>query len=61
MDTRKKSILKSISWRVVGMGITMLIAYLLTDSVDIALSIGTLDAAVKIAIYYLHERIWNVY
>jgi len=59
MDIRKKTILKTISYRVVGTGVTISLTYLFTGRMDISLSIGLLDVGIKMLAYYLHERIWN--
>lgn len=58
-DSAAKSLLKTISWRVVGTLDTMMIAYFLTGEVGIALSIGSIEVFTKLILYYLHERIWN--
>ncbi len=54
-----RSILKSLSWRVLGTLDTILISYILTDRIEVALSIGSVELFTKMALYYGHERIWN--
>jgi uncharacterized membrane protein len=58
-DSSAKSIMKTISWRIVGTIDTMLIAYFLTGEITMALSIGSVEVFTKMILYYLHERIWN--
>lgn len=58
-DSATKSILKTISWRVVGTIDTILIAYFLTGEVSVAFSIGSVEVFTKMLLYYLHERFWN--
>ena len=58
-DSAAKSILKTISWRVVGTIDTMVIAYLLTGEISMALSIGSVEVFTKMILYYFHERLWN--
>ncbi|MBD3637473.1 MAG: DUF2061 domain-containing protein [Crocinitomicaceae bacterium] len=58
-DSTVKSILKTISWRVVGTLDTMCIAYILTGEIGMALSIGSVEVFTKMVLYYLHERVWN--
>ena len=53
------SLIKGISWRVVGTIDTMMIAYLVTGKVQMALSIGSVEVFTKIILYYLHERAWE--
>ena len=58
-DSHKISILKSISWRILGTIDTMIISYLLTGNVKVALSIGSVEVVSKMILYYFHERAWN--
>ncbi len=58
-DSSAKSLMKTISWRIVGTIDTMLIAYILTGEVSMALSIGSVEVFTKMVLYYLHERVWN--
>lgn len=58
-DSAAKSMLKTISWRIVGTIDTMVIAYLLTGELAIAFSIGSVEVVTKMILYYLHERAWN--
>jgi uncharacterized membrane protein len=53
-----RHILKSLSYRIYSTCITITIAYLISDDLDKALSIGSVDFAVKLFTYYIHERIW---
>ncbi len=58
-DSNAKSIIKTISWRIVGTIDTMVIAYLLTGEVAVAAKIGSVEVFTKMVLYYLHERLWN--
>ncbi|MBL4861595.1 MAG: DUF2061 domain-containing protein [Crocinitomicaceae bacterium] len=57
-DDSKISLLKAISWRIIGTVDTMGISYLLTGKMDIALSIGGIEVVSKMLLYYFHERAW---
>lgn len=57
-DSHKVSVLKAISWRVVGTIDTMVISYLLTGDIKVALGIGSIEVVSKMILYYLHERAW---
>ena len=59
MESRKRSIIKAVTWRITATLITFLVAYLLTKEVVLAMGIGFLDASIKILAYYGHERLWN--
>ena len=58
METRKRSILKSLTWRAGGLVLTVGTAWLITRRVDVAASIGLVDTAVKLLAFYGHERLW---
>ncbi len=54
-----RSIMKSISWRVVGTIDTVLISWLITGALSVAFSIGSIELVSKMVLYFFHERIWN--
>ena len=54
-----RSLVKAISWRVTGTLDTILVAYLVTGLVKLAVSIGFVELFTKIGLYYAHERVWN--
>ena len=54
-----RSIVKSISWRVIGTIDTVLISWFITGEVTLALSIGSIELFTKMVLYFLHERLWN--
>lgn len=58
-ETLKRSLLKTISWRVIGTLDTVLIAFLITGRVYQALTIGGVELISKMALYFFHERAWN--
>ena len=54
-----RSLLKSISWRIIGTLDTILISYLITGTWTFALSIGAIELVTKMGLYIVHERLWN--
>ena len=58
-DSRKISVFKAISWRVIGTVDTMVISYLLTGDLKVAFGIGSIEVISKMILYYLHERAWT--
>ena len=58
-DSHRKSLLKSVSWRVLGTVDTIVISWILTGKLTLALSIGSVEVFTKLILYYGHERIWN--
>ena len=57
-DKPIKSIIKSFSWRIVGTLDTMLISYIITGKISLAVSIGGVEVVTKTILYYFHERLW---
>jgi len=57
-DGAKVSLLKTLSWRIIGTIDTMVISYFLTGKLDIAMSIGGIEVVTKMILYYFHERAW---
>jgi uncharacterized membrane protein len=58
-DKHYRSLAKAISWRMTGTVDTVLISYLITGHIRWALSIGFVELFTKVALYYVHERLWN--
>lgn len=55
-----RSIMKAVSWRMVGTIDTFVISFFVTGKVSLAGSIAAVEVVTKIMIYYLHERAWAV-
>ena len=60
METNKRSIVKTVTWRITGSTATFLIAYLLTGNLAISGVIGMTQMVTNTILYYMHERIWNL-
>lgn len=54
-----RSIVKAISYRIIGTVSTILISFIITGNFKFAVSIGSLELFSKIIIYFLHERMWD--
>jgi adenylylsulfate kinase len=59
IESHYKSLLKAISWRVVGSIDTFIISYFITGAINLASSIALIEVFTKIIIYYIHERLWT--
>lgn len=55
-----RSVVKAISWRVVGTIDTIVISWFITGELTMALTIGSIEVITKMILYYGHERIWNL-
>ena len=58
-DLKKRTIVKTLTWRVTASLTTFIIAWVLTGDLLIGATIGSIEAVAKIFLYYFHERIWN--
>ncbi len=58
-EHRLRSIIKTITWRIIASFITASIVFFFTHKLLISLSIGGLDGLIKLVFYYFHERSWN--
>ena len=58
-DLQKRTIAKTLTWRITASLTTFIIAWVLTGDFLIGISIGGIEAITKIFLYYFHERIWN--
>lgn len=59
-ESHTRSILKGITWRVVATTTIIIIVYFKTGSIQGALEIGAIEFVIKFALYYLHERAWQM-
>ncbi|WP_027125775.1 DUF2061 domain-containing protein [Gelidibacter mesophilus] len=58
-ENMKRTLLKTISWRVVGTIATVVISYIITGTLALAFSIGGIELVSKMVLYFFHERAWN--
>ena len=59
MDTAKRSLLKTITWRITGSGATFGIGYLISGNFVVAGSIAIVQLLTNTILYFIHERAWN--
>ena len=58
-NAHTRSFAKAVSWRVIGSLDTFILSFLVTGSGKYAISIASVEALTKIALYYVHERVWR--
>lgn len=58
MESKKRSLLKALSWRVVAGMATVAISLGVGVPVELALGIAAGDFLAKVGLFYLHERAW---
>jgi len=59
-ETRKRSIAKSVVWRLICIVVSIVVSFLLTARWDISVAIGGIYNVITMILYYFHERIWNL-
>lgn len=57
--SRERSLVKTLTWRIIASTDTFLIAYFFTESAAIGASIAGVEVITKMILYYFHERGWN--
>jgi len=60
MNNHIISLLKAITYRVLGSLATFFISYFLTKRADLSIGIASIDFFGKIILYYVHDRVWNI-
>ena len=68
-DSINRSIAKTITWRIIAVVLTMVVAYFTIGAIhpewpdhivkEAAMIIGAADMFIKMFMYFIHERAWN--
>ena len=58
LESKKRHIAKTVTWRFVGTMDTMTLAWLISGNPLTGLKIGFAEVITKMLLYYLHERVW---
>ena len=58
-ETRKRSILKAVSWRTWATITTAVIVFIFTGRFALAITIGFFEVFAKMGLYFIHERLWH--
>lgn len=59
LESRLRSITKSLTWRAIALVTTTTVTWKATGRLDLAASVGLIDTAIKLGLFYLHERGWS--
>ena len=57
--SKRKSLYKTITWRITASLTTIIIVYSVTRRIEIAGTIALLEILIKMVVYYFHERVWE--
>lgn len=58
-DTKRRSVVKATSWRVLGTLDTFILSNIFTKNIKYATGIALIELVTKPILYFLHERFWN--
>jgi len=58
LESRKRHIAKTVTWRFIGTMDTMVLAWLISGDPLMGLKIGFAEVITKMLLYYFHERVW---
>ena len=59
-ESHLRSLLKGLSWRFIATTMIFIITYFSTGEIDTAITVAAIEFPVKLLIYYLHERAWQL-
>ena len=59
IESKRRSLIKSFSWRLWATLTTTIISFLITGEITMALKIGGIEMIAKMGLYYFHERLWS--
>jgi uncharacterized membrane protein len=60
VDSHVRAVVKGLTWRAVGTADTFLWSWLITHQPVKAGAIASTEVFTKVALFYLHERLWRV-
>ena len=59
-ETHLRSIIKTLSWRLCATVITIVLVFIFTGNINIAVAVGGVEVIAKLLFYFIHERVWNM-
>lgn len=61
IQSRRRHLAKTITWRLIGTVDTVLIGWVVTGDPWIGIQVGGVEMVTKMVLYYFHERAWFRY
>jgi adenylylsulfate kinase len=58
-DTHQRSIVKTVTWRIIATMTTVTLVYIFFRKLEIAAAIGGIEVVLKLIFYFIHERAWD--
>ena len=58
IEDKKRSLFKSVTWRLTALIVLGLISYLITGNWEEMTAITVIYSVLQVAVYFMHERLW---
>ena len=59
MDSKTRSLVKTVSWRIIALTTAFLIPWIITSDLILSVQISITLNLFNMVLYYIHERTWN--
>ncbi len=59
MEQFRRTLVKGISWRILGTLSTVVLVIIMTGELTLAVQLGAVDIIIKFLLYMTHERLWG--
>ena len=56
---KPNTLLKTITWRIIATITSITLAFLITGSIQVGVTIGIAETIIKTFLYFLHEKYWE--
>ena len=56
-----KSIVKALSWRILGSGLSVVVILACTGDIQMATAVGVVDFLAKILAFVAHDQFWDYF
>jgi len=56
--TKRRTLAKSITWRLIAIAVTFIVGFVMTGSWQFAVSLSLISNLINFVLYYIHERFW---
>lgn len=57
-QSKKRHLAKTLTWRITATLTTIILAWILSGSMEVGLAVGGWEFGIKMVLYYFHERMW---
>ena len=58
MDSQKRTIVKTLLWRFIASGTTVVVVFALSGNITFGLTAAAIGIPLKLFMYYFYERFW---